>query len=289
MNAWGQVIGIRRYPVKSMQGEVLVEGEVTGSGVVGDRTYAVQDVETGFIASAKHPRKWGVLLRCRAAFLEPPRAGEAVPPVCITLPDGTLVSSADPERDSVLSAAFGRAVRLVSHAASPARPIREADRTRPEDAPYQGELRQEPLAAAAPPGTFFDYAALHLITTPTLAALQALYPDGRLDALRFRPNLVVEPDPGAAGFVENRWLGQTLAIRNEAELHLIDPCPRCVVTTLAQDGLPYDREILRTIAAHSSAPGVTQAPGHIYRGVAGVYAAVSRAGRIRVGDRVGPR
>ena len=52
-----------RFPVKSMLGERVEQASVTGSGLLGDRAYALVDPADGTVASAKHPRKWGALLR----------------------------------------------------------------------------------------------------------------------------------------------------------------------------------------------------------------------------------
>ena len=93
----GSVVSLWRYPVKSMMGEELNAAEVTQRGLVGDRAYALVDRSDGKVASAKNPRKWPQLFDFRAAYLEPPRAGTAPPPVRITLPDGTIVNSEQPE------------------------------------------------------------------------------------------------------------------------------------------------------------------------------------------------
>ncbi|KYF49145.1 sulfurase, partial [Sorangium cellulosum] len=110
----GTVVSIWRYPVKSMQGEEIDEAAISDRGVLGDRAYAVLDRETGHVASAKHPGKWGALLACRAAFAEPPRPSAPLPAVWITLPDGAVISSAQPDVDRALSRALGRDVALVS-------------------------------------------------------------------------------------------------------------------------------------------------------------------------------
>jgi uncharacterized protein YcbX len=77
-------VSVWRYPVKSMQGEELYTAHITERGIVGDRAYAIMDRTTGYIASAKYPRKWGKLLECRAAFVETPQPGEPLPAVEIT-------------------------------------------------------------------------------------------------------------------------------------------------------------------------------------------------------------
>ena len=100
---------------------------------------------------------------------------------------------------------------------------------------------------ALPTGTFFDGATVHLLTTATLARLRALYPQGRFAVPRFRPNIVVEMPAGEQGFVEQTWIGHTLAIGNKVRLKITIPCGRCVMTTLAQGDLPKDSGILRTV------------------------------------------
>jgi hypothetical protein len=100
----GTVAALWRFPVKSMLGEKLDATEVSGSGLAGDHAYALIDATTGKVVSAKNPRLWPNMLGCRARFLEPPRTGEDPPPVRITLPDGTSVTSDASDTDSVLSA-----------------------------------------------------------------------------------------------------------------------------------------------------------------------------------------
>ena len=280
----GTVAALWRYPVKSMQGEEVTTAAISERGVFGDRAYAIMDRATGHIASAKHPRKWARVVQCCAAFVEPPRPGTPLPPISITLPDGTIISSADADVDQVLSRALGRDVTLL--ATAPAHPTREANRAPVDSAPDQELILEEEMATAAPPGTFFDYAPLHLLATTTLARLQELYPDGRFEVARFRPNIVVAPPGDERDFVENRWLGRRLVVGAAVELDLIDPCPRCVITTLAQGDLPHDPGILRTVARHNTAASVTLAPGAILSAVVGAYARVLQGGTLQRGDPV---
>jgi uncharacterized protein len=124
-----------------------------------------------------------------------------------------------------------------------------------------------------PAGTFFDLAVVHLLTTATIERLRALYPEGRFEVRRFRPNIVVATGPDAHGFVENDWIGHTLVIGGEVRLQIAGPCPRCVMTTLPQGDLPKDPGILRTAAQHNQAN-------------VGVYADVVAGGTLRRGDPV---
>ena len=63
-----------------------------------------------------------------------------------------------------------------------------------------------------PGGTFFDCASVHLLTTATLDRLHLMYPQGRFEVRRFRPNIVVETANGEKEFAENAWIGQIVAI-----------------------------------------------------------------------------
>src|SRR5438094_6456802 len=108
----GSVVALWRYPVKSMMGEELNRAEVTEPGMVGDRAYALVDAADGKVASAKNPRKWPELFDFRAALIAPPRSHIDVPPVRITLPDGTLVNSDEGNLNPILSEALHREVAL---------------------------------------------------------------------------------------------------------------------------------------------------------------------------------
>jgi hypothetical protein len=104
--AVGAVKALWRFPVKSMRGEQLEAADVTETGLVGDRAYALIDPETGKVMSGKNPRLGPNLLGCRAAFVEAPQAGAEPPPVRITLPTGTSVRSDAPDVDAILSASW---------------------------------------------------------------------------------------------------------------------------------------------------------------------------------------
>lgn len=261
----GSVVSLWRYPVKSMMGEELNASVVTERGLLGDRAYALVDADTGKVASAKKPRWWGRLFEFRAASVEPPRRGEPLPPVRITFPDGTLMTSGDGGLDEELSALFGRRVSLSSSA--PEGPSLEEYWPDIEGLDHRDEITDEPM----PTGTFFDAATIHILTTGTLDRLRELYTEGRFEVRRFRPNIVVGTEE--RGFVENGWVGRKLAIGDAVEISVIRPCPRCVMTTLPQADLPKDSGILRTAARHNSVN-------------VGVYCGVAQGGNIRRGDDV---
>jgi hypothetical protein len=108
----GSVVSLWRYPVKSMMGEELNGADVNQGGLGGDRAYALIDKSDGRVATAKNPRKWPQLFDFRAALADVPRAGAKVPPVHITLPNGTVVSSEQSDIHQVLSKALKREAAL---------------------------------------------------------------------------------------------------------------------------------------------------------------------------------
>src|SRR5438309_8875714 len=108
----GTIVSLWRYPLKSAMGEELNAAEVTQHGLLGDRAYALVDGSDGKVASAKNPRKWPQLFDFRAAFVNTPQVNVELPPVRVTLPDGTLVTSDQGDLDQVLSQALHRQVTL---------------------------------------------------------------------------------------------------------------------------------------------------------------------------------
>jgi len=250
-----------------MMGEELNATEVTERGLLGDRAYALVDGADGKVASAKNPRKWPRLFDFRATFIEPPRAAAKAPPVRITLPDGATVTSDQGDLNQILSNALNREVTLIATQ----RGAVNAEEYWPD---MEGlDHRDTVTDFTLPEETFFDCAVIHLLTTATLDRLRELYPQGRFEVRRFRPNIVVQLGSGEMSFAENSWIRHTLLIGDEVRLNVTGPCPRCVMTTLPQGDLPRDAGILRTAAQHNQAN-------------VGIYAAVLRGGTIRRGDPI---
>jgi uncharacterized protein len=279
-NVLGRVVALWRYPVKSMQGELLNASAVDQRGLLGDRALALLDVETGKVASAKSPRMWPNLLNFCATFVEPPRVGDPLPPIRITLPDGEHIRSDDPTVDEVLSRATGRAVRLISSNPSGAKYEYYVPDVADVDPGGRDFYREYPNDMFGT-GALHDTAPVHLLTTATLSRLSELYPDGRFEVRRFRPNIVVEPTGDVRGFVENSWLKRGLGI-GTVTLRVTIPMNRCVMTTLPQVDLPRDLGILRTAAVHNRLQVQTwgQFP------CVGVCGLVRSSGAIRRGDIV---
>ena len=281
MNDVPSVAAVFRYPVKSMLGTCVEQAEVRSSGLAGDRGWALVDLQTGKIASAKQPRLWRSLLQLRAEYRGSAQEDPAGA-VTITLPDGTVALAGELRTDEVLSRFVGRPVAL--------RQGRQAgagiDRAVPEDVLAHGvdalvaaeslELSQE-----TPGDSFVDYAPVHLITTATLSAVTSAAgaaPRPRV----FRPNLVVAT-PGLTGYAENDWVGRQLAIGGQVRLEIFLATVRCAVPTLAHGDDPANPQVLRALA-RSNRIRVAGFGG--MQTCAGVYAKVVSPGRVRAGDEV---
>jgi len=121
-------------------------------------------------------------------------------------------------------------------------------------------------------GTFFEIGAVYLLASGSVDHLRKVQGGtAQIDRRRFRPNIYIETEAESGGFVEDSWIGGALNIGGAVRVEAFQPTVWCVVSTLAQQELPRDLGILRTIAQH-------------HRGCFGVYANVTRSGLLQVGD-----
>ncbi len=287
-----------RFPVKSMGGHQVDEVRVDKRGVHADRLWAVRDLDNDITATA---RKIPALLGCTARYAEEPGpdAGPGeVPPVVITFPDGSALSSSDRTIHDRLSELVGRPVRLTSLPAvsdtsqhrlslrqtkagfSADEVRRDFGLTQSEALPDTSVFTPKQVVTLArystPPGTFVDLSAVHLLSSTSLRSLSA---DGAgYDVRRFRPNVLVDVDEmddgaqSAAEFPETAWVGATVRIGTSA-MYVTVPTIRCVMPTRPQPGLELDRGLTRQLAARTDR-------------FLGVYADVTGPGLLRVGDDV---
>jgi len=236
MEEIGQVSELWRYPVQSLQGESLSALDFATEGVIGDRGYCVVD-DTGEGGTAARPQ-WKKLIGWRARYLAEPKAGADLPKVEIMFDDGTQMVSDDSRLDDAISERLGRRARLA--------------RTLAPDV-------KRPYVASP----------CHLLTSATLKALGAAYPQGRFVSQRFRPNVMLDCGD-AVGFIETGWMEQSLSIGPVA-MKVVEHCLRCALTTRPQADLPKDPGILHTAQQHNE-------------NRVGVYANIGIPGRMLLGD-----
>lgn len=148
----GRVVGLWRYPVKSMGGEELAEVEVSWHGLAGDRRWAFirnNVVQSGFPWLTLRER--GDMSHYRPSFAEP--AHPDTSPTVVRTPLGVLFDVTDPALGAELCPGGAQVIKQ--------------DRG------------------------IFDTFPLSLITTRTIARLGERV-GARLEVQRFRPNILVE-------------------------------------------------------------------------------------------------
>ena len=277
-----QVDQLWRYPVKSMIGGQVDTVDLDLLGVVGDRTWAVRDLERGGIRGAK---KIGTLMQLAAHDLP---EGQ----VEITLPDSSTTRTDDDDVHERVSEALGHPVRLER--LRPADDLDHYRRGEPDSDDMMVELRgifgrdeNEPLPDLSvfppvvvefesPPGTYYDVFPLLVMTTAAHRALARALPDSNVDIRRFRPSIVIDTgddgaDASTPGHPEFDWAGRRATI-GTATIEFGAPCPRCVmVTREIDDAVAADRAVLR----------------HIIRDLdqnLGTYATIIEPGTVRRGE-----
>jgi hypothetical protein len=270
-----------QYPVKSMIGHEVPDVRLSPLGIVGDRTWAVRDLDRGTIANT---RSHGALMRFTASH-----ASNGA--VTITFPDGRSMSSVDAGLSDALSVAVGARLELQPLASAddldfyrhPAadpdldlidylRTIfgREGDEPLPDFAKFAPEV----MEFETPPGTFYDCYPLLLMSTSALRSITEALPESIIDVRRFRPSLMVDT-ADAPGHPEFDWAGRRFAI-GTAVIEVKNDCPRCAALTNAiSPAIPADRAILR----------------HVVRDLGqavGVYCTVVQPGTVALGDELRP-
>jgi uncharacterized protein len=285
-----KIAEIWRYPVKSMGGEQLTAARLAKGGIPFDRGWAVRDETDKTIRGAKH---FGALMSCRARYLMDTPT-DPVPKAEITLPDGRTVVTDDARLNAQLSEVCGRAVTLSPlrpkddedhYKAAPISDIEgylrgifglELDEPLPDFSAFPPDVLQEISIYASPRGTYFDVFPLNVLTDASLRYLKTLLPDSQIDVRRFRPNILVTDDQARATPIEFDWVGHEVEL-GTARIAAVMRCPRCIMTTRAQEGpgqnLPRDGAIMRTLVRETQQN-------------LSIYATIMREGHVAVGDVV---
>ena len=272
----GRIQSIWRFPIKSFQGESVESTTLSEIGILGDRVFALRHKETGKILSGKHAKLGEQILEFEAGFDREPVAGEPLPPIQAKLAGKPIAVDGAGAFASACSEALGSPVELVAAGNTP-----ETYET------YWPEIDELPIAGAtldfplplAEAGSFADLEPLQVLTTASLRHLASLAPDSEIDVSRFRPSLLIDTGD-STGFVENEWTGRTAELGG-ATIEFGAASPRCIMTTHSQAGLPRDPGVLRTLVQNNR-----QEFMGLNMPCLGVYAKVTNAGGIRVGDEL---
>ena len=268
MNPLGRVSVISRFPVKSLGGEQVPSTQLGALGIAGDRLWALRDLDTGKIISAKVPSVGRRLLTWSATL-------DASNQPVITIGGvefGNDLSAAATRASEIL----GRRVALET--ASTKDEVYESFWPEIDGMAMSNVSVDLPIAMSTVKGSYVDLAALHIVSTSSLAHLAELAPNCTIDIHRFRPSIVIDTGH-ATGFVENGWVN-TVARIGGATIQFSSVSPRCVMTTLAQPGHQDDATVLQTLATHNR---------HDFAGFGnfaclGIYAEVTEPGIVSVGD-----
>ena len=273
---------IWRYPVKSMAGEKLDATEIGERGVAGDRAWAVRDEVRGGISGAK---KFAGLMKLAADYPTPPPT-EGSSPATIHFEDGSKGQTGDESIHQRLSDALDHTVTLwplvpvgdgshykrgASDGGDMEKQLRTLFAREPDEPlPDLSVFPQELMQNECPPGTYFDAFPLLVLTTASLASMQAKNPEARFDVRRFRPNLLIDDPDATEEFPETAWEGRRVRI-GSATLRMEILCPRCVMVTRGFQELPKDPKIMRSLVRENG-------------GNLGLYARVEEAGHIHLND-----
>jgi uncharacterized protein len=206
----GIVHELKRYPIKSFAGEVMLEAELASYGFIGDRKHAfIDENKEGFeryITARQIPQ----MLQYKAQW----EGNESdIPSVKVTSPQGTVFHW----DDELLTEIQKFSTRTIS------------------------KLTCEPESSEL---MAVDNESVLVITDASLRRLEQLW--GKpLDQRRFRANIIItllEETP----FIETEWVGRKLRI-GDAELQVNVECERCTIVTLDPDHIVKDATLLEKL------------------------------------------
>jgi uncharacterized protein YcbX len=245
------VTALHVAPVKGARLRPVPEVRVGRHGAAGDRRFLVVGADGELLTTARTPALTEV----------EPAWDDARGALRLRFPDGTEIEDVvEPGAPATTRLYDGREVRgrrldgpladaLSAHLRRPARLfVRDEDQTAADDFPLT--LMSEGSQRALAP------------------ALGGDVPDAR----RFRMTIAID---GVEAWAEHGWAGGELHV-GEAVLRVVDPVPRCVVTTRSPDDGRRDLPTLKALARLRGKDDVSF----------GVWCEVVAPGRVRVGDAV---
>jgi uncharacterized protein len=239
---------VRRYPVKSCQGEALESAVIEPWGLGGDRRWMVADEAGDPVTAREHPRM--VLIRPELTDSGLRVTAPGLPPLCVAHPDaapvpvsvggsGLLAQFAGEAAAAWFTAVIGVPARLV-YLADPAQRKPNQRFAAPTDSV---------MFADAYPVLLTSQSSLDTLNELVAAGPRAA--EGPLSMARFRPDLVVT---GAAPWAEDGW--RRLRI-GAASFRAVKGCDRCVLTTVNPQTAARGKEPIATLARYRRWDGKT--------------------------------
>ncbi len=251
--AWGEprVASLYRYPVKGLSGEKLTSVNLAaGRTFPMDRAFAFENGPSGFNpAEPKWQSKIKFLCLMRNARL-------------------AALSTHYYDASGMLTIEKDGGIVALGDLASPAgrQTLEEFFEN------YMADEKRGPIRFLAAPGHSFSDVARKVVSIINLESVADLERGaGRaLHPLRFRANMYVE---GMMPWSEHRLVGRRLMIGG-CELRVVSLTSRCAATEVNPDTAERDIDVPDALARHT---------GDID---CGIYAEVTRAGRIAEGDAI---
>jgi uncharacterized protein YcbX len=238
-------------PVKGMRLMEVDALELTPAGPVGDRAFVVVDSERGLVQTSRTP----ALVQVAPSW--DPDSGR----LALRFPGGDEVAAV-PERGERVTTALYDGRPLTGHLAGG--PL--------SDALSEHLGRPVQLLARDEAQTGADDFPVTMMSLASLAALGEALDGGRPDPRRFRMTITVD---GLGAWEEHGWAGREVEV-GQAVLRVVDPVPRCVVTTRDPEVGSRDVPVLKALADLRGKQDVTF----------GVWCEVAQPGLVREGDAV---
>ncbi|MGB7875370.1 MAG: MOSC domain-containing protein [Anaerolineales bacterium] len=232
-----QVSSLIYYPIKACRGHEVDHSNVERSGLEHDRRMMVVTSEGHFLTQRDHPKLAlvnpsisGERLTLSAPSVEEltvniQKSGSTIP-VNIWRSKGVQAVDQGEQAAEWFSDWLETSVRLVHIA---------------ED--YIRKVNEKYAVSADDHTAFADGYPILLASEESLADLNSRL-DEPVPMNRFRPNLVVR---GCEPFAEDTWSRIRIG---DAEMALVKPCARCVVTTIDKETLEKSKEPLKTLASY---------------------------------------
>ncbi len=245
------LVAISLHPVKSTAIRPVAKATLEPWGFVDDRRWMVIDDEGRMVSARTDDRLFTITARTRAidhiaADLELSAPGH--PTITVRAPTGaerpvrifdrlTTAVVADEAANRWIGAVLGRDDVRLAYDADPTTRAGDPDHGRPGDVV-----------------SFADGYPVLIIGTASLDRLNGWIaqtarelgePEPEpLPMARFRPNLTIATDEP---FAEDRWRRIRIGT---AELRVVKPCARCVMTTIDPQTLRHAKEPIRTLARY---------------------------------------